>query len=97
MPSTSAIGGERGLDPRLRLGRVVQIDLDHLDRAARLGQPVGEAAATVVQGDVADLLVDAESGRDAGLAHALPGADARLVLGLTDVGEHPHFGGDITA
>ena len=52
--------------------------------------------ATVVQGDVAHFLVDAESSRHAGFAHALPGAHACLVLGLTDVGEHAHFGGDIT-
>ncbi len=97
MPSTSGLAGKRGLDPRLCLGRVVQVDLDHLDRATRFGQPVGEATTTVIQGDVADFLIDAERGRDTGFAHALPGADACLVLGLADVGEHPQFGGDVAA
>ena len=97
MPSISGLRGKRGLDPRLRLGRVVQIDLEHLDRAARFGQPVGEAATTVVEGDVADFLIDAERGRDTGFAHALPATYTGLVLGLADVGEHPQVSGDVAA
>ena len=53
-----------------------------------LREPVGEAAAALVEAAVAGLLVDAQRALDARAAQPLAALDARLVLGLADVGEH---------
>ena len=91
------VGAQRRFDARLCFGRVVQVDLDHLDRATRLAQPIGEAAAALVERGIAHFLVDADRVGHAGFAHALAGAEARLVLGLADVGQQTELGGDVAA
>ena len=80
-------GGQRGADLLLGTGRVSQVDREHVDLAAGLGQAVGEALAALIERGVADFLIDAEGVLDTGLAHALTGAEAGLVLGLPDVVE----------
>jgi hypothetical protein len=63
----------------------------------RRGDAVGEAAAALVEGGVADLLVDADGGGDALLGHPLTGAETRLVLRLADVVEQAELLGDVAA
>ena len=71
---------ERRLDRVLRGRRIGQVDGD--DRRRDAAQAIGEALAALVERRVADLLVDAERVRHAGLGHALAGPLARDELGL---------------
>ena len=89
MPSIVGSAGEGRRDGLLRGGRIGQVDGDDLGRDS--AQAIGEALAALVERRVADLLVDAERVRDAGLGHALAGPLARDELGLPDVGQDPEL------
>ncbi len=84
---------EEGQDGVAGLGRV------HRDGEDRnlAAEAVLEALAAQIEGDVADLLVDAHRLGDAGLLHLLAAAKAGLVLGLADVHQGAELLADIAA
>ncbi len=77
---------QRGLHAR-GIGDLARQDLA-LGRAAVAEQAIEVAVAAKRQRLVADLLVEADAVLDAGILHALAGAEPGLVLGLADVREH---------
>src|SRR6266487_2244611 len=84
-------------NPVLGVGRVGEVDGEHLHRAAGLPQGVGEALAAQVERGVADLLVHAQRILDPGRPHALIALEASLVLSLADVGEDAEAPVDVAA
>src|SRR4051795_1096934 len=82
------VARDRGREA-LRRGGALVVDADDARASAGRAHRLGEAGAARVEPDVADLLVDAQRGADAGGGEAPAGEHAGAVLGLAAVGQDP--------